>query len=115
MKNNSKIHVCWWSTSKTLSIQGPSDIVKDIEGKLDNLLEKYHSLNPSNQQQPQDCEDFGSSGPPSEKKTPKQKRSKVKSELTETQQQLEKIWKAITEVQSTVANPDDKNSNKEVV
>ena len=113
-ENNSKIHIYWWSTSKTLSIQGPSDIVKGIEGKLDNLLEKYHSLNQSNQQQPQDCEDFGSSGPPSEKKTPKRKRSKVKSELTETQQQFKKIWKAINEIQSAVANPDDKNSTKNI-
>ena len=91
-------------------------MVKDIECKLDNLLEKYLkiSLNQSNQQQPQDCEDFGSSGPPSEKKTAKRKRSKVKSELAETKQQLEKIWKAINEIQSAVANPDDKNSNKDI-
>ena len=72
-ENNSEIHIYWWSTSKTLSIEGPSDIVKDIESKLDNLLEKYHSLNQSNQQHPQECEDFGSSGPPSEKKTHKRK------------------------------------------
>ena len=69
-ENNSKIHIYWWSTSKTLGIQGPSDTVEDIEGKLDNLLEKYHSLNQSNQQQPQDCEDFGSSGHHLKRKLP---------------------------------------------